>query len=98
MLERSLEMVVALLGILKAGAAYLPLDPEYPAERLQYMAHDAGAACIVSITGTVAHAGEVLNCVLLDDPETKTALGLSPLHNPEDEQERDWPFHGIVLM
>ncbi len=40
-LERSLEMVVALLAVLKAGGAYLPLDPQYPPERLQYMQHDA---------------------------------------------------------
>src|SRR6202041_2464852 len=37
-LERSLEMLVALLGTLKAGAAYVPLDPAYPTERLDYMA------------------------------------------------------------
>ncbi len=40
-MERSWEMVVALLGILKTGAAYLPLDPEYPTERLHWMQHDA---------------------------------------------------------
>ena len=38
-------MVIALLAILKAGAAYLPLDPEYPAERLAFMLRDAGAPC-----------------------------------------------------
>jgi len=41
-------MVVALLGILKAGAAYLPLDPSYPAERLAFMLQDAGADALVS--------------------------------------------------
>ena len=40
-LERSAEMVVALLGILKAGGAYLPLDPDYPQERLAADAADA---------------------------------------------------------
>ncbi|MEW6737530.1 MAG: amino acid adenylation domain-containing protein, partial [Acidobacteriota bacterium] len=40
-LERSIEMVVALLGILKAGGAYLPLDPNYPKERLAFMLADA---------------------------------------------------------
>jgi amino acid adenylation domain-containing protein/thioester reductase-like protein len=40
-IERSLEMVVGLLGILKAGGGYVPLDPSYPTERLQYMLSDA---------------------------------------------------------
>src|ERR1019366_3221247 len=40
-LERSLEMVIALLGVLKAGGAYLPLDPAYPKERLAFMLEDA---------------------------------------------------------
>ena len=37
MLPRSLDMIVGLIGILKAGAAYLPIDPEYPDERILYM-------------------------------------------------------------
>jgi len=40
--ERSVEMIVGLLGTLKAGGAYVPLDPHYPPERLQYMLEDAG--------------------------------------------------------
>jgi len=43
-IERSLEMVVAILGVLKAGAAYVPLDPSYPAERLAFMIEDSGIA------------------------------------------------------
>lgn len=45
--ERSVDMVVGILGILKAGAAYLPLDPEYPAERISFMLQDSGAKLLV---------------------------------------------------
>ncbi|MDB6063058.1 MAG: putative peptide synthetase protein [Verrucomicrobiaceae bacterium] len=41
-LDRSLDMLAAMLGVLKAGAAYVPLDPEYPADRLQLMIDDSG--------------------------------------------------------
>jgi amino acid adenylation domain-containing protein len=46
--ERSAVMVAALLAILKAGAAYLPLDPGYPAERLRFMLRDSGARVLVA--------------------------------------------------
>ncbi|GAA1024593.1 hypothetical protein GCM10009565_30590 [Amycolatopsis albidoflavus] len=46
-LERGLEMVVALLGVLKAGAAYLPLDPDYPEDRLRFMVEDSGAGVVI---------------------------------------------------
>ncbi|WP_196223272.1 non-ribosomal peptide synthetase, partial [Roseibium sp. RKSG952] len=47
-LERSSELIIALLGILKAGGAYLPLDPDYPDERMAFMLEDADAALVVS--------------------------------------------------
>ncbi|MTJ48116.1 non-ribosomal peptide synthetase [Dolichospermum sp. UHCC 0259] len=47
-LERSLELVVAVLGILKAGGAYLPIDPAYPQERLTYMLTDAQVSIILT--------------------------------------------------
>jgi amino acid adenylation domain-containing protein len=49
-MERSLEMVTALLGVLKAGGAYVPLDPAYPAERLAFMINDAGTPVILTQT------------------------------------------------
>ena len=47
-MERSLEMVTALLGILKAGAAYVPMDPLYPRERLGFMIQDSGAQLLLT--------------------------------------------------
>src|SRR5579864_9213663 len=62
-LRRSVEMVVALIGILKAGAAYVPLDPEYPQTRLQYMIQDAGLDILVT--------DEQLHKQLFKDMETE---------------------------
>jgi amino acid adenylation domain-containing protein len=47
-IDRSLEMVIGILGILKAGGAYTPLDPRYPQERLNYMIQDASLAVVLS--------------------------------------------------
>jgi amino acid adenylation domain-containing protein len=47
-LERSTQMVVALLGVLKAGAAYVPLDPAYPSERLRFLIEDASLSSVVT--------------------------------------------------
>jgi amino acid adenylation domain-containing protein/non-ribosomal peptide synthase protein (TIGR01720 family) len=46
--ERSLEMIVGLMGILKSGAAYLPLDPTYPTERLIFMLRDSGTTVLLT--------------------------------------------------
>ncbi|MET0621401.1 MAG: amino acid adenylation domain-containing protein, partial [Pyrinomonadaceae bacterium] len=48
LVEHGTAMVAALLGVLKAGAAYVPLDPSYPAERLRFMLEDCGAAVLVT--------------------------------------------------
>ncbi len=47
-MERSLELVIALYGVLKAGAAYVPVDPDYPAERVAFMLEDAGAPVLLT--------------------------------------------------
>lgn len=47
-MDRSIEMVVALLAILKAGGTYVPLDPDYPADRLSYMVEDSGTFLLLS--------------------------------------------------
>lgn len=57
-LARSTEQLVAVLGVLGAGAAYVPLDPGYPAERLEFISRDAGLSALV--TDTAAPAPGVL--------------------------------------
>ncbi len=47
-IDRSLDMVVGILGILKAGAAYLPLDPDYPAERLAWLLNDSNVSLVLT--------------------------------------------------
>ncbi len=49
-IERSIELVVAILGILKAGAAYVPLDPEYPEERINHVIADSNISVLLSQT------------------------------------------------
>jgi nonribosomal peptide synthetase DhbF len=73
-LPRTELMVVAVLAVLKSGAAYVPVDPGYPAARVAFMLADARPALVVSDTRTVAGlALDGLPCVLLDDPVTLTA-------------------------
>jgi non-ribosomal peptide synthetase component F len=62
--DRSVEMIVGILGILKAGAAYLPLDPTYPAERLAFMVEDAKLPLVVAVPGQEAVASKLSTKVL----------------------------------
>ena len=63
-IERSLAMVVGLLGILKAGAAYVPLDPTYPPERLAFMLEDAQPPVVLTqerlVAGLPAHGAQMV--------------------------------------
>ncbi|KVK99399.1 non-ribosomal peptide synthetase [Burkholderia territorii] len=61
--ERSFDMVTALVGVLKAGAAYLPVDPDYPAERIAYLLRDARPAVVI----TQAHLCEQVEAALGND-------------------------------
>jgi amino acid adenylation domain-containing protein len=65
-LERSVEMVVALLAVWKAGAAYVPIDPGYPPDRVRFMLEDARAGVVVtqeSLAGAVSASETTVLCV-----------------------------------
>jgi amino acid adenylation domain-containing protein len=67
-LPRSAELVVAVLAVVKAGAAYLPVDPEYPAQRIGYMLADAAPVCVVTTAELAAGLPAGPPALMLDDP------------------------------
>jgi len=68
LLDRSVEMVVALLGVLKAGGAYVPLDPEYPNERLRFMLEDSQVSVLITQSQLAATVPpHTTQLILLDD-------------------------------
>ena len=75
-LPRSLEMVAAVLAVAKAGAAYLPVDPGYPADRIAFMLTDAAPGLLISDRATSARLPAVAGVAVinLDDPEVAGAV------------------------
>ncbi|MEN8649784.1 amino acid adenylation domain-containing protein [Streptomyces sp. 21So2-11] len=83
LLDRGLDLPVALLGILKAGAAYLPLDVQHPASRVAYLAGDAGCEVVVTTGASAAGLPDDVLPVCLDDSAVAAALAALPDDNPE---------------
>ncbi|WP_033581533.1 non-ribosomal peptide synthetase, partial [Dickeya zeae] len=90
-LERSVELVVALLATLKAGGAYVPLDPAYPTERLQYMLADSAPTVLITTTALNSQIAADCPVIALDTPVqpwatcpadniSPAAVGLTPHH------------------
>ena len=85
-LPRSFEMVIALVGVLKAGGAYLPLDPEYPEDRLRYMLGDSGADVVISRSDVLERLGlggiDTNTSTLLDTNTDTDTLPNTNTHRP----------------
>ncbi|MFG3056406.1 amino acid adenylation domain-containing protein [Kitasatospora sp. NPDC048239] len=83
-LERSTDLITALLAVLKAGGAYLPIDPDYPAERIGYMLADARPALVITSEHTrrTLPEAEAVARIVLDDPDTLTRLAGLGTTNP----------------
>jgi amino acid adenylation domain-containing protein len=80
-LERAPELVAALLGVLKAGGACVPLDPAYPRERLLYMLRDSGARVLVTrdaLRAALAESGAEALCLDTDAAELRAGSGAPP--------------------
>ncbi|MCI0996476.1 non-ribosomal peptide synthetase, partial [Pseudomonas corrugata] len=81
--ERGLDMIVGLLGILKAGAGYVPLDPAYPAERIAYMLHDSRPVALVTQREWCETLPPLSVPTLLLDPLEDSEMEQQPRHNPD---------------
>ncbi len=83
-LPRSADLIVAEVAVLKSGAAYLPLDTDYPAERIGYMLADAAPICLVGTVGTVdgIASPDGMAVLALDTDEAERELTGRPSHDP----------------
>jgi nonribosomal peptide synthetase DhbF len=73
-MDRSPELVVALLAVLKSGAAYLPVDPAYPSDRIAYMLTETNPVTVLTTAGVAAALPGNWPVLILDDPSAVTEL------------------------
>ncbi len=84
--ERSVEMVIGLLGILKSGAAYLPIDPSYPEERVLRLVETTSPAIVLTDSELLATAPfEDQKLLPIDEDMHEVLLGSQPTHNPDPQ-------------
>ncbi|KAF9892096.1 hypothetical protein FE257_002502 [Aspergillus nanangensis] len=84
LLEQGIDRIVCIMAVWKAGAAYVPIDPSYPAERIQFMMQDSGAKVLLSSSSCAPDKilqGDT-KLVLMDSPETASVLAQQPSENP----------------
>ncbi|WP_075344663.1 non-ribosomal peptide synthetase, partial [Tenacibaculum agarivorans] len=88
-LERSLDMLVGVLGILKSGGAYVPIKPDFPKSRIVHIIEDIGHSLVVTNTMSkgIISSLETIDLILLDDPELHSNYPNTPIEqacNPTD--------------
>jgi amino acid adenylation domain-containing protein len=87
MVPRSIEMIVGVWGVLKAGAAYLPIDPDYPEERIEYMLADSNAKILLKDNTVGLKKSEIRS--MKSDATLRSNSLRSPRTNPNDRNSND---------
>ncbi len=87
--ERSLEMIIGVLGVLKAGGAYLPLDSNYPAERLQHMVEDAAVSILITQENLQSKASEFAARQIIRLDSDWSAISNESVQNPVSDATPD---------
>ena len=98
LLDRSAELVAAVLGVVRAGAAYLLLDPGLPAERLGFMLADAGPVCVLTDAALAGRLPEGLAVPVLAVDEPSLTAGPAGAGLAEDEPEGLLPGHPAYVI
>ncbi|HAB60519.1 MAG TPA: non-ribosomal peptide synthetase, partial [Lachnospiraceae bacterium] len=84
MMEQSNDILVGILGILFSGAAYLPTDPSYPKDRIEYMLQDSGAKILVTqehLVGTIDYTGKI---ICINDELLRESKKIQIINQPSD--------------
>ncbi|WP_155362098.1 non-ribosomal peptide synthetase, partial [Xenorhabdus bovienii] len=81
-LDRSLEMVISMLAVLKAGSAYVPMSPEYPPERIRFILTDTAAPCVVTQQRHLTALGEYPHTLSLIAADDLSVTAGRPVDNP----------------
>lgn len=85
-LPRSIEMMVTLLAIIKAGAAYVPVEADYPQSRLDFMIDDAKPACVITTSEIAQRLATHTPMLLLDDTELIAHLEMQSVADLSDKE------------
>src|SRR5260370_29402281 len=91
-MPRSPEMIVALLAVLKSGAAYVPVDPGYPPDRKTFMLTDTHAAIALTSSRLAGSLPAAATPLILDDPALQEVISRYPATDLTDTQ-RGSPLH-----
>ncbi|MEJ7675703.1 MAG: condensation domain-containing protein [Chitinophagaceae bacterium] len=94
-IERSLEMVVGILAILKAGCAYVPIDPEYPEERMDYILKDTNAKIVVSSKGSYSKLQASASVEVIEIDKDWPVISTQPADNVQTNVQ---PHHLAYII